>query len=605
MIDRWYEVKGEPHDTLLSTFSAIKSSQSDRVQSDLDNLRLYGSLDYTGFAPGTFLRSPANQRQQRVSWNICAACTDTLTSKLAQHKNRPMFLPNSGDYSLQKKTKDLTKFVHGQIQSLDLYAIGRQVFRDACVFGTGFLKVFADGPQIRAERVFPTEIYVDLVEGMHGKPQQIFQVKSVLRDVLMADFPKHSQAIKNAARIESDEVLPTSSAREDYVEVVEAWKLPAGKNKGRNAIAISGATLSDREWTRKTFPILAFRYLTRPVGYYGQGCVEQLVGVQIEINKLLHKIQRSMELMAVPTIFIDRASEVVSSHLTNEIGKIVRFTGKPPQYHIAPTVHPEIFKHLDTLWNRGFEIVGLSQLTAASQKPSGLDSGVALRTFIDHETERYMEVAQCWEEYFLRIAEELVELGREIHEAEGDFSVKVKGKGFFEQISWNDVDLEEDQYVIDLYPTSLLPQRPEGRLQKTQELIQSGFIGPEDAMDLLDLPDLERYTDLEKAGRDVIKRGVDEILQGGEYAPPEPFDPLEYALRYSKSVYHKARLDGAPEESLELVRQYIADVLGLLEQANPPPPPPAPPPQAAPMAPAIDQQQQLEAGMLPAGPEVM
>ena len=604
MIDRWYEVSGKPHDQLLSTFNAIKAAQSDRVKADIDHLRLYGSLDYTGFAPGTFLRSPANQRQTRVSWNICGSCTDTLTSKIGQQKPRAMFLPNGGDWSLQKKCKDLTKFNHGQIQALDLWATCRQVFRDACIFGTGFLKLFADGPEIKAERVFPTEIFVDLVEGMHGKPQQMFQVKSVLRDVLMAQFPRHRTAIKQAARVGEEEFLPSSSSREDFVEVVEAWKLPAGNIPGRNAMVIAGHTLTDRKWERDSFPIKAFRYLKRPVGYYGLGCVEQLTGVQVEINKLLHKIQRSMELMAVPVIFVDRTSEIVSSHLTNEIGNIIRYTGKMPTRDVAPSVHPEVFRHLDTLWSRGFEIVGLSQLTASSQKPAGLNAGVALRTFIDHETERFMELGQQWEEFYLGLARELIALGKEIHKEQGSFSVPVKGKGFFEQIEWKDVDLKEDQYVVDLYPTSLLPQRPEGRLQKAQELIQAGFVSPEDAMDLLDLPDLERYTDLESASRDVIRRAVDGMLENGEYTPPEPFDALEYALRYAKSVYHKARLDGAPEASLELVRQYITDVLALLE-ATQQQQQPAAAPAAPPMAPAQQQQEQVEAGMLPPGPEVM
>ena len=52
-------------------------------------------------------------------------------------------------------------------------------------------------------------------------------------------------------------------------------------------------------------------------------------------------------------------------------------------------ISQDLFMHLDRLYNRSFEIAGISQLSAQSSKPSGLDSGRALREFSDIESERF------------------------------------------------------------------------------------------------------------------------------------------------------------------------------------------------------------------------
>lgn len=591
----WYENKklSTPHE-VWSTFLSIREDQNDRVRNDVDHLRLYGNLDYSGFASRSFVRTSAVKNRSRVSWNIVQSAVDTLTSKLGKNKPKPQFLPNAADYETRLKTEKLSKFCLGQIQSLNLYSVARQIFRDACIFGTGYLKIFHEGKDIKAERVFPTEVYVDLVEGMYGAPRQMFQCKSVPRDVLIAQFPKFSSEIKQAAHKEMDELLPDSTSKENFVEVLEAWRLPNGKNPGKHVIAVSTHVLHEEPWEREDFPIIPFRWLTRPVGFYGQGVAEQLDSTQQEINKLLYKIQRSMELMAVPTIFVERSSNVVSSHLTDQIGKIVKFTGKMPSYHVAPSVHPEVFNHLERLWEKGFNIVGLSQLTAASQKPAGLNAGVALRTYHDIETERFAEAAQQWEEFFLEIARQLISTAKQIAETEGTFTARVKDKKFFHTIEWSEVDLDEDKYVIDLFPVSLLPSKPEGKLQRIQELSQLGFVSPEMSMELLDIPDLERFMDLKTSARDAVRRNVDGILNGTvEDATVEPFDDLEFSLEYARSVYHKAKLDNAPEESLEQLRQYMVEVMDMMRRNAPQPA------QNTPLqAPAQEQQAQVEAGML-------
>ena len=581
MDEHWYHApKKDAHEKVIATYGLLVNQQTDKTQADVDHLRLYGSLDIAGFGSSvTFQRTPPQRTKNRVAWNVTQSVTDTLVSKIGKNKPRPLFLTSGGDWALRHRAELLTKFTYGQFQTLDLYTLSRDIFRDACIFGTGILKVYHEGGKCKVERVLPIELWVDEVESIYGEPRQMFQRKTISREVLLAAYPQHRKAIEGASVNQHLPSLVSSDRISDQVDIVEAWHLPSGPEAtdGRHVIAIDGATLLDQPWERDHFPFVFFRWLKRPVGFWGQGVCEQLAQVQLEINKILYKIQRSFELLAVPWVFVEKTSEIPKGHINNQLGNIIRFNRVAPQVHTHATVHPEVFQHLERLYQRSYEIVGLSQLSAAAKKPAGVESGVALREMNDIETERFQEIGQNWEVFFLDIAKQLIEVAQEIAVNEGDYSSTIKDRDFFERIKWSDIDLEEDQYELSLFPVSLLPTKPEGRLERIQEMMKSGIIDPQEGKDLLDVPDLERHTDLERAHRDIIQQTVERMLETGVYTAPETFDDLGYAMKFTINLYHKARLDGVDEARLELLRQYIADVQALMDSLKPPEPPPGAP----------------------------
>ena len=52
-------------------------------------------------------------------------------------------------------------------------------FQDACIFGSGCIKIYIEEGEIKAERVIIDEIKIDDIESYYGKPRQIHQVKYV------------------------------------------------------------------------------------------------------------------------------------------------------------------------------------------------------------------------------------------------------------------------------------------------------------------------------------------------------------------------------------------------------------------------------------------
>jgi hypothetical protein len=48
-------------------------------------------------------------------------------------------------------------------------------------------------------------------------------------------------------------------------------------------------------------------------------------------------------------------------------------------FTLRQAMHPEVYNHLDRLYQRAYEISGISELSATGKKPAGLESGAALQ----------------------------------------------------------------------------------------------------------------------------------------------------------------------------------------------------------------------------------
>lgn len=570
----WKEKSDKLYDSVFSYVRNIQNDQSYRQMENLKYMKLYGNYDFTNLQFYNYQRAePSGSIQNRVTLNIIQNMIDTVVSKISKNKPKPTFLTEAGDFTQQRKAKKLTQFVEGQFQITDFYSESAFAFLDSCIFGTGAIKIYRDGDKIKAERIFPDELVVDDRESFYGKPRQMHQKKYIHKDVLKEMFPDARYKIDELAHGNMPIYASGQSKASDLILVVESWHLPSSDTAkdGRHSLCIENCTLFEEKYTKNYFPFVFWRWSLRQVGFFGQGLAEQLMGLQLEINKILRTIQVSMHLVSIPKIFVEASSKIVDAHIDNKIGGIIKYAGQPPTPSILGSIPPELFSHLDRLYGRAYEIAGVSQLSATSQKPAGLNSGKALREYNDIETERFMAVGQRYEKVFLDAARQMIDLAKEIDAdlaEEGGYKVKVKGKNFLKTIKWKEVDIEDDQYVMGLFPTSALSSTPAGRLQDVQEYIQAGFIDRDQAMKLLDFPDLEGYFKFNNAGLLDIDRLVEKFIDEGEYETPEPYQNLNAGIVKMQQAYLVYRADGAPEERLELFRRWIEDANTLIKKAS-------------------------------------
>ena len=576
----WYsKPDSSSYQDIFSVVTKIDNEQSYRSTMNVRHARLYSNLELLGlsvYATGSVNGATSkNLTSANVTYNLVKSCIDTVSSKIAKNRPKPLFLTSGGDWKLKEKSKKLTKYIEGVFYSSEYYEIASKIFIDGCVFGTGVMKFYTADGEIKCERVIPEEIKVDDNDAIYGKPKSMYQVKQISREVLMEQYPDHKFAIAGASSSTPD----NSSA--DLLRCVEAWHL--GKN-GKHTICIENATLFSEKWEKDHFPFVFFRWADRLTGFFGQGLAEELTGTQVEINRILKNISQAIKLVAVPRVAIESNAKVPTSTISNEIGSIIKYQGgtRPPIFDTPTAMNPEVYNHMKWLIQSGYEKTGVSQLSATSKKPAGLDSGAALREYSDIETERFMLTAQKFEALALDAAKIIIDLSKDLFEQDKTLKVQIPGKDFIDTISWKDVNLEEDQYMMKLYPVGLLPTQPAGRLQKVQELIQAGWIDKEKALDLLDFPDLESYQSLETANLNLIEKDINEMIDSGKYIPPEPQMDLISAASMAHKYYLKGRGEELPEDKLELLLRFIDDAERLEAQKNPAPV--APPMEVAPQA---------------------
>jgi len=565
---RWWELEeGKAYRSLVPLVETIQNKQFYRRTANLRHARLYSNLEILGMQAGMFSRT-VNEAfiNQRVTLNVIKAMCDSATAKIAQNRVRVMYLTDGGDWTMQKRAKLRTKYMNGQFHRMQLHTEMQRGFLDGAVFGTGAVKFYKEGKDVKCERAVIDELIVDDADGIYGHPASLYQVRFVSRDVLAESFPEHRNAIMQATSGLSGDIRTQTLT--EMVRVIEAWHLGAKGKPGKHLISIENADLVNEEYKRDYFPFVFIRWGYKLTGFYGLGIAENSIGIQLEINKLLRTTQIAMHLMAVPRVFVDANSMVNTQHISNEISSVVKFQGNPPIFNTAPSMHPEVYQHIENLYKKAFEQEGISMLMATSQKPSGLNSSIALRTYNDLGTERFALAAQRYEHAYLEAAKIISDMNEELEKEYGSLGIQLEAGRYAQTIKWKDVSLKENEYILRPYPTSLLPTDPSGKLQTVQELTQSGFFDQETALRLLDFPDVEAAFSVKTAPIDVIYMIIEKMIDEGEYIGPEPYMNLAQSKGIMQYNYLKAKLQSVPEERLELMRRFMDDCETLLQAAQ-------------------------------------
>jgi len=568
----WWQGKKDPHLAIDKYITVLRDDQHD-FYNDLNvHMGLYGGRPLHSSDDSFRYRN----NRPRLTFNIVHSLCQAATAKIAKHRPGISFLTHGGDWSQRNKAKNLDKFIQGQIYSTKAYKTAQKAFLDACIVGTGVIKVLMEHGKTKIERIPMIELTVDGAEATHGDPRQIFQTKMVSRHVLAAKFPKKKNQILKAVE-EIDDSNSEETKYSDLIKCHEAWHLPSGpeSNDGRHVISIATTTLLDEEYDKDYFPFIFVRWTESPISFWGDGLAKEVKGIQVEVNKLLAQIQEQMHL-ATPKVFIEETSKIVNAHLNNRVFGAIRYRGTPPQFFVPRSVSGEMFQHLDRLVNQAYEMTGISQLSAQSKKPVGLESGRALREFSDIESERFMVVGQAYEDVFIDLSKQLIALVKDATEdGEEYMSISFTANSGVEKIEWADVNMEEDEYVMRIQPIGSLPQTPAAKLASVTEMHMNGMFTKEEAHQLLEFPDLDRSNKLKNAHIELIDKTIDDMIDKKKYRSPEPYGLSEAGVERVQQSYNLGKLEGVPEERLELLRRWIAQAVSLMDKAQTPQPPEA------------------------------
>ena len=588
-LNQWWKEKDDSAKAtqLLGTAAFLKESQSHRYRQAAMFARLYGNMSLFNFVGSNMTAMDKNYGLpiDRPTFNLVQSCVDTLVSRISQSRPSPVFLTDNSDYRERNLAKKLNNFILGELYKTKAYEKATIMLRDALVEGTGCLKVFETSDhQVGLERVLLTELLIDPNEAIYGDPRQLYQLKLIDRAVLMEQCPEYKAIIEKAEKAFPDNSADSAKTVSDLVMVVEGWKLPSGPgaDDGRHTIACTAGVLVDEPYAKDKFPFVFLHYSPRLLGFWAQGLAEQLMGTQIEINSLLYTISKAIKLVGVPRVFQEMGSKVVSAHHNNEVGAIIKYSGTKPSYEVAPCVPQELYGQLQRLIDYGYQQSGVSMLQASSNKPAGLNSGEAIRSFNDISTDRFATLSRRYDDAFIELSYLIIDLAKDICEREGKYSTIYPNKNGVKEIDLPKASLLKDPFVIQCFNMSSLPRDPAGRMQKVTEMIQSGMISVKEGRRLLDYPDLDQVEKLANASEERILQILDEIIDEGKYTPPDPFMDLELANELVTQYYNLYSANKLEEEKAEMLRTFFNQVQDLIQAAQPAPAqaPAAPVPQA-------------------------
>jgi len=561
----WKSTGNDLANDLFAHIEYLKDKNSATLANRQRHLRLYGTLGNIGV-----LANSGGYNPDRLTLNVIQMAIDTAQARVAKSKPKGRFLTDDGNFQLQQRGKNLERFVDGVYYQNDLYEEAQDAFLQSGIFGTGAIKFWVDvkdgKPYVRSKSCFTMDLLVDEIEAMYGNPQQLYEVKIVNKYNLAARYPKLKKEIESIGAADSS--WSSIPIEEGNIVIAEGWKLGNGKEKGKHVIAVKGVTLLEEDWIADFFPFEFYHYNRRPIGFWGRGIAEVLTGTQFEINKLLKTAQLALHLGSVPKIFVEASSQIVKSHINNEVGGIITYRGDRPTSDTLMRIPPELLQQIWDLYNKAFEQVGLNTPSISGTVPQRLESGKAIREHNDTENERFSIVSQGFEGFHMRLTKKIVQFADMAFEKSEDFSILTMSDDGSKRVNWKDVNLEEDSYVLKSYPVSLLSNTPQGRLADVTMMMGSGLLDQKQSLKLLDYPDIKGVTSLTNAPIEDIEKVIELIVDEGALEMPDPVQDLESGIPMMQAAYLKYKRQNIEPEKLELMTIWIEEALNII---NPPP----------------------------------
>lgn len=589
---RWWMAEPDKvADALHNHIQLLQSPNHDRTEFYRRRIELYQG--HAGEPGRAYLWKDGDL----LSLNVLASIIRTLRAEITANVPRPWIRTDGGSMAMQIKCEGLQQFTDGLLYETGSYETAERWFDHAAVCGTGWIGVVDDpaNKRVAVDIWYPWEVVTDDFDAWYGDPSHVARIRYIDRAELAEIYPEHIERIARLPSVSRTAGQITPIPHSDMIKVIEAWHRPSviGGKDGRHVIAASGLCLLDEPW-HDDLPCARLQLEPDLVGVHGISTVEELASIQTQINELLEKIQEGHRKGGHVIIFVPNGANVSTDQITNAMHSIVPYTDGT-QAPIIPVVIPTIAKDTyDFLWGlfqKAYEIYGVSTMSAQAQQPAGITAAVAMRTLRRLQSKRFSYIEKAYGRGIRCIAQLGIEAARRLSTSVKGFSVRYSNADAIKRVEWSDVDLDRDAFVVQLFDTSATANDPEGKMQSIQEKLQMGVLDPREAAMYLDDPDLRARPDPWIAAYKLARRQIDSILREGEEGVfVESFQDWEVAFRLGIAEYCRAMTwNDVPTERLDALRAYIEDAQDRIKGLTAP--------AATPTAPG-----DMNAALPPAGP---
>lgn len=566
---------------LLDCARYLEFVQRDVHDQNLWNAQLYANRELAAFdwGQGALYRASLTPIT-RTGENIILMGVDAMVAQVGKNRPKPTPVTRGASFKVRREAKKLDKFLWGLFREVKAYEVGKLVFRDACIFGLGAAHVTTyssgEGDEddiVCCERVFPDEILIDQAEVVAtGKARHMYRRRALPIEVVAEKYGVAEDEI--AAQAEGWDYLDYRPTGRGWIVVVEAWQLPRGKHPGRWVAACRGKLLWDRPWTYCGFPFVFYQFNQPVSGFYSPSLVEVGLPYQVRLNEINDIIRDAQDIMARPRLLVAEGSRVNPHEVDNLVGRIIKYTGIKPEAVVWPAVSAELYNERERVKREFRAHLGLNVASTTGGLPNAarLDSSAALREYNSIQDDRLADPAQRFEQWYLDLAEMLLETV--IRSPGRKKVVWFSGgkKSRMETIDWDSVDLEKNEFVLELQASSIFSLTPAAQRDELERQLATGLISPEEYRRLIAHPDLDNETTIQAAAADDIDRVI-ELLEDGDYEDPLPVQDLVNGVqRVSLALLNLNQYDEDEEPDLASIKMnfvnWLAAARSILEEAT-------------------------------------
>lgn len=508
--------------------------------------------------------SPENDTTLTPSINVIKSCIDTLTSKIAQSKVRPFFNCINGTFKDINVCKNAQQYFD---QYFDIEEVNKKVsmaFRDACIFDHGVIYVDSETKSIT--KALPWQVFVRPAELTYNNVTRAYYCQN---DYPVSMLPEKYR--NKVLKANPDQEYVTYGI---YYDTVDQCK----------AVYISELDFVEIEKYEGNRVPFIFLWYNNPIhGGSSVSVVDMLYGIQCEVNTLMSKVKDASQLSPALTFFLPDDATIKSTQLNNRVGNVITYkatsdmSGSPVTVATPNFIDSQYIELINNLKETAYEMVGISQLSAQSKKPSGLNSGIALQTVEDVESERFEEQLNQVIRCYVEIAKTCLRVFPKEETILPDTPNRL-------DVRWGDIVDEEKKMQIQFSAADSLSKDPSTKLQQLQQLAQVGVIPQERIAQFMELPDLEGGYSLSNNAINAVLSVIRDCIESDNYDVPDyiPIPMLKTEIINTQLSLRAANFI-RNQEDIEKLNQLYNTVVQMEQQMN----------QPTPEEQAMQQQQQM------------
>lgn len=472
-----------------------------------------------------------------IQENIIKSCIDTLVSKIASQKVRPYFNTVNGTFKEMRIVKQAQQFFDQLYDDQNVNKTVTKAFKDACIFDTGIIYIDKDTHSI--QRVLPWQVAIDNREASYGGLTRLVWKKE---NFPVTNIPFTDSKLKR-------QVINT----QQQVTFYEYWNL----NEGKKVYYIPEMDFyKEEKYEENLLPFIFINYDDPVKGNSSVSVVDLLFGIQDEIDSLIVKIKDASQLSSPLKYLVPESSSIKVNKLTNRVGEVITYSALPNQTTppvvavTEPFMDPQWISLLDKLKQDAYELCGISQLSATSQKPQGLNSGIALSTMEDIESDRFEVQLNTIIHSYVDIAKMCIALFNRDENILPDNRLR---KGF----TWGDIVDAQNQLIIQFSAAENLSKDPQTRAQQIMMLVQLGVIPQNRIASLMEIPDTVQGYSIANNSIEAVMNVIDECIENNNFEVPDfiPTDMLMQEILNTCLSLSSANKDGRNQGDIDKLMQ--------------------------------------------------